>query len=85
MVDMTVSRTYLRQMKARQDSIKRRRKLEELGDPGLLRLHEIEKKYGNPDDPMALAIAQMQEIQRQNAVRLGVCDACLAKFPDPLG
>jgi hypothetical protein len=82
---MTVSRAYLHQMKAKQDKTKRRRAIEALGDPGLLRLHEIEERYADPEDPMALAIAQMQEIQRQNAIKLGVCADCLAKFPDPLG
>ena len=81
---MTVPRAYLREMKAKQEKQKRRQEIEEIGNPALLRLLEVEEKYEDQEDPMRLFIAQVQEIVRKHAIEAGVCDACLAKFPDPL-
>ena len=81
---MTVSRTYLRQMKAEKDRRQRRREVERLGDPDLLRQLQIQEMYADPDDPAALFAAQFHEVTRQHAAKLGVCGDCLAKFPDPL-
>ena len=57
---------------------------EQLDDPDLLRMRRIEEMYADPDDPIVLANAQIQEVMRRYAVELGVCGDCLAKFPDPL-
>lgn len=50
----------------------------------LTRLRKIDELYNNPDDPMAKAEAQFKEILRQYMMKLGLCEACLAKLPDPL-
>ena len=71
-------------MKAEQDRRKLRQKIEQLDDPDLLRLLRVSESYADPDDPMALALAQIQEAVRQYVVKFGLCDACLAKLPDPL-
>jgi hypothetical protein len=81
---MTVPKAYLREMKAKQARRERMREWEASGRTDMVRLEQIHEKYEDPDDPMKLAIAQMQEVMRQHAIEAGVCDDCLAKFPDPL-
>lgn len=81
---MTVPKAYLREMKARQARRKRMQEWEASGRTDMLRLERIDEKCADPENPMALFLAQMQEVVRQHAIEAGVCDDCLAKFPDPL-
>lgn len=48
------------------------------------RLRQLENAYGNAEDPGALFVAQVQDIIRAYAMALDLCDACKAKFHDPL-
>jgi hypothetical protein len=84
MTAMTVPKAYLREMKTKKERRQRLQQWEVAGRTDMVRLEQIEEKYSDPDDPMALALAQMQEGMRQYAIKIGVCDDCLAKFPDPL-
>ena len=84
MGDVTVSKAYLREMKAKQARRKRMQEWEALGRTDMLRLEQIDEKYADPERPLRLFDAQMTEIMRNYAIKAGVCDDCLAKFPDPL-
>jgi hypothetical protein len=81
---MTVPKAYLREMKAKQARQKRRQEWATSGRADMVRLERIGEKYEDPEDPTKLFLAQAQEVMRQHAIKVGVCDACLAKFPDPL-
>lgn len=81
---MTVSKAYLRQMRTDQEYRRRKAEIEELGAPDLLRFLEIERRFSDPEDPFQLFQAQLEESIRQYVLKLGLCDACLAKLPDRL-
>jgi hypothetical protein len=81
---MTVSRAYLKQMRADQEYRRRKAELEQSGDTELLRLLEIQRRYEDPEDPMRLFGAQITEILRRHLLSLDLCEDCRAKVPDPL-